>query len=202
MLAEILMKALEQKILQEGKVYPGSVLKVGGFLNHKIDVPFMFLMADEVYSCFCGDNVTQVLTVEASGIAFGTAIAYKLGVPLTFAKKSKTSNISRNVYSSKVHSYTHGNDYDMVVEKPLISDKDNILIADDFLANGCAVEGLIDIVKQAGATLKGVAIAIEKGFQGGGDKLRKEGVKLLSLAVVDKMSDEGKITFGSCNLKS
>lgn len=200
MLAEILMKALEQKILQEGKVYPGSVLKVGGFLNHRIDVPFMFLMADEVYSCFCGDNVTQVLTVEASGIAFGTAIAYKLGVPLTFAKKSKTSNISINVYSSKVHSYTHGNDYDMVVEKPFISDKDNILIVDDFLANGCAVEGLIDIVKQAGATLKGVAIAIEKGFQGGGDKLRKEGVKLLSLAVVDKMSDEGKITFRSCNL--
>ena len=160
----------------------------------------MFLMADEVYPCFCGDNVTQVLTVEASGIAFGTAIAYKLGVPLTFAKKSKTSNISTNVYSSKVHSYTHGNDYDMVVEKPFISDKDNILIVDDFLANGCAVEGLIDIVKQAGATLKGVAIAIEKGFQGGGDKLRKEGVKLLSLAVVDKMSDEGKITFRNCNL--
>lgn len=191
------MKALEQKILTEGKVYPGSVLKVGGFLNHKIDVPFMFLMADEVCSCFKNDKITQVLTVEASGIAFGMAIAYKLNVPLTFAKKSKTSNISKNVYSSNVHSYTHGVDYDMVVEKTLISDKDNILIVDDFLANGCAVEGLIDIVKQAGATLKGVAIAIEKGFQGGGDKLRKEGVKLLSLAVVDQMSDEGKITFRS-----
>lgn len=189
------MKALEQKILNEGKVYPGSVLKVGGFLNHRVDVPFLFSMASEVAAYFKNDNPTLVLTVEASGIAFGVAVAQELGVPLLFAKKSKTSNVSENVYSASVHSYTHGNDYDMIVEKQFIKNTDKVLIVDDFLANGCAVEGLIKITRQAGATLTGVAIEIEKGFQGGGDKLRAEGVKLFSLAVVEKMGDDGSISF-------
>lgn len=189
------MKALEQKILKEGKVYPGSVLKVGGFLNHRIDVPFLFSMAEEVYAYFKNDNPTLVLTVEASGIAFGIAVAEKLGIPMVFAKKSKTSNVSANVYSANVHSYTHGTNYDMIVEKDFIGQNDKVLIVDDFLANGCAVEGLIKIVNQAGAKLSGVAIEIEKGFQGGGDKLREEGVKLLSLAVVEKMGDDGSISF-------
>lgn len=189
------MKALEQKILNEGKVYPGSVLKVGGFLNHRVDVPFLFSMASEVAAYFKNDNPTVVFTVEASGIAFGVAVAQKLGVPLLFAKKSKTSNVSENVYSASVHSYTHGNDYDMIVEKQFIKNTDKVLIVDDFLANGCAVEGLIKITRQAGATLTGVAIEIEKGFQGGGDKLRAEGVKLFSLAVVEKMGDDGSISF-------
>lgn len=189
------MKALEQKILKEGKVYPGSVLKVGGFLNHKIDVPFLFSMASEVAAYFKNDNPTLVLTVEASGIAFGVAVAQQLGVPMVFAKKSKTSNVSANVYSANVHSYTHGTNYDMIVEKDFIGSNDKVLIVDDFLANGCAVEGLIKIVNQAGAKLSGVAIEIEKGFQGGGDKLRKEGVKLLSLAVVESMGDDGAIRF-------
>ncbi len=189
------MKALEQKILKEGKVYPGSVLKVGGFLNHRIDVPFLFSMADEVSAYFKEDKPTLILTVEASGIAFGVAVAQKLGIPMLFAKKSKTSNVSDNVYSANVHSYTHGTNYDMIVEKGFISSNDKVLVVDDFLANGCAVEGLIKIVKQAGAKLSGVAIEIEKGFQGGGDKLRKEGVKLLSLAVVEKMGDDGSIGF-------
>lgn len=189
------MKALEQKILKEGKVYPGSILKVGGFLNHRIDVPFLFSMAEEVSAHFKNDNPTLVLTVEASGIAFGIAVAQKLGTPMVFAKKSKTSNVSENVYSANVHSYTHGTDYDMIVEKDFIGQNDKVLIVDDFLANGCAVEGLIKIVNQAGAKLSGVAIEIEKGFQGGGDKLREEGVKLLSLAVVEKMGDDGSISF-------
>ena len=189
------MQALENKILKEGKVYPGAVLKVGGFLNHRIDVPFLFSMASEVADYFKNDGVTLILTVEASGIAFATAVAYYMNLPVLFAKKSKTSNVSSSVYSAPVHSYTHGSDYNMVVEKDFIANTDKVLVLDDFLANGCAVEGLIKIINAAGAKLAGVGIEIEKGFQKGGDKLREQGVKLLSLAIVDDMTEDGKITF-------
>lgn len=188
------MIALEQKILNEGTVLEGHVLKVGSFLNQQLDVDFLVEMGKEIDRIYKNDGVTKLLTVEASGIAVAVAAGTVMHLPVVFAKKNKTSNVSGEVYSAVVHSYTHNTDYKIVVSKDYLNANDKIVIIDDFLANGKAIQGLIEIVNQAGATLVGCTCAIEKGFQGGGDALRERGIRVESLAVIDEMSPEG-ITF-------
>lgn len=190
------MKALEEKILREGVVLPGHVLKVGSFLNHQLDVDFLLSMGEEIDRLFENEEITKILTVETSGIAIAMAAAASMHVPVVFAKKNKTSNLASDVFSTVVHSYTHGVDYTIVVSKEFINKDDKVLIIDDFLANGKALEGLVDIIGQAGAKTVGACCAIEKGFQGGGDRLRKKGVRVESLAIIESMSDTS-ITFKS-----
>ena len=188
------MKALEQKIITEGTVLPGHVLKVGSFLNQQLDVDFLIEMGKEIDRIYKNDGVTKLLTVESSGIAVAVAAGAVMHLPVVFAKKNKSSNVSGEVYSANVHSYTHNTDYNIVVSKEYLSSDDKIVIIDDFLANGKALDGLIDIVNQASATLVGATCAIEKGFQGGGDRLREEGIRVESLAVIVEMSP-GAISF-------
>lgn len=183
------MKALEERILKDGKVLPGHVLKVGNFLNHQIDTPFMMEMGKEIARIFEAEKPTKILTIEASGIALGMAAAAAMNLPLVFAKKKKSINVEDDLYSTVVHSYTHNTDYKVVVSKENLLAGERILIVDDFLANGCAIHGLMDLVAQAGGIVVGCTTAIEKGFQGGGDKLRAEGIKVESLAIVDEMTD-------------
>lgn len=184
------IRTLEQRILTEGQVLPGEVLKVGSFLNQQIDTKLLKEMGDEVARLFSQSNVTKVLTIESSGIALAYAAAVSLGVPMVFAKKHKSSNLAGNILTSKVFSYTHQQTYDIMVSGDYIKNDDVILIVDDFLAMGNALNGLIDIVGQGGAKLAGCAIAIEKGFQGGGDSLRAKGIRVESLAIIDKMTDD------------
>lgn len=188
------MKALEDKILKEGVVLPGNILKVTSFLNHRLDVDFLMEMGKEIARLFETEKPTKILTVETSGIAIAMAAAADMHLPVVFAKKHKSHNISGETLSAVVHSYTHGVDYTIVVNKEYISPDDRVLIVDDFLANGKALEGLIDIVSQAGAKVVGCSCAIEKGFQQGGDKLREKGIKVESLAIVESMSDDS-LTF-------
>ena len=188
------MKALEEKILKEGEVLAGDTLKVGSFLNQQIDTEFMTQMGSEGARLFEDAGITKVLTVEASGIALAFAVAQKLHVPMIFAKKHGAANVSGDMYKASVYSYTHKKTFDIVVSRKYLTGGDVVLICDDFLAKGNALNGLIHIVEQSGATLAGALIAIEKGFQGGGDLLREEGVRLESLAVIDSMED-GNITF-------
>ncbi|MBR4973301.1 MAG: xanthine phosphoribosyltransferase [Clostridia bacterium] len=188
------MKALEEKILAEGTVLPGHILKVGSFLNHQIDVDFIMEMGKEITRLFENEKITKILTIETSGIPIAVGAAANMHVPVVFAKKNKTGNLSGDVYSTVVHSYTHGTDYTVVVSKEFLTENDNVLIIDDFLANGKALIGLIDILGQAGATVAGCAIAIEKGFQKGGDNLRADGIRVESLAIIDSM-DDNSITF-------
>ena len=188
------MVALEEKILKEGKVLPGNILKVGSFLNHQLDADFIMEMGREIARLFANEKVTKILTIETSGIPIAFAAGAALHIPVVFAKKHKTSNVSGDVYKTVVHSYTHGTDYTVVVESDYLSDKDNVLIVDDFLANGKALKGLLDIVAQAGASSIGAVCAIEKGFQHGGDELRADGIRVESLAIIDSMED-GKIVF-------
>lgn len=188
------MELMEQKIREEGKVLPGGILKVGSFLNQQIDTGFLAQVGAEIARLFQGAGVSKVLTIESSGIAIGAAAGMALGVPLVFAKKHKTSNVDGNTYSTLVHSYTHNTDYTVVVSSDYLLPSDHVLLVDDFLANGKALMGLIDLVSQAGAELVGAACAIEKGFQGGGDALREQGIRVESLAIIDEMSDTG-ITF-------
>ena len=188
------IKELEDKILAEAEVFPGDILKVGSFLNQQIDTSFMTLMGQEGASLFKDAGVTKVLTVEASGIALAFAVAQKLGVPMVFAKKHGALNISGEVYSSPVYSFTHKQTFNIVVSREYIGPSDVVLICDDFLAKGNALNGLIDIVEQAGARVAGTLIAIEKGFQGGGDALREKGIRVESLALIDSM-EGGNIVF-------
>lgn len=183
------MKALEEKILKEGQVLPGNILKVGNFLNHQLDVDFLMEMGEEIAKLFQNKGINKIVTIETSGIAIAMAAAAKMHIPVVFAKKNKTSNISSDVYSTMVHSFTHNADYKVVISKQFLSSRDVVLIVDDFLAIGNAINGLIEICEYAGAEVKGIAIAIEKGFQGGGDKLRAKGYHLESLALIDSMSD-------------
>ena len=185
----IIIRALEQRILAEGQILPGEVLKVGSFLNQQIDTVLLKQIGEEIAGLFSCNNVTKVLTIEASGIAIACAAGIALGVPVVFAKKHSTSNISGEVLSTEVFSYTHQQSYKVVVPADYISSGDNVLIVDDFLAKGNALNGLIEIVEKAGAGLAGCAIAIEKGFQGGGDSLRAKGIRVESLAIIDKMTD-------------
>ena len=188
------MKTLEEKILKEGKVLPGNILKVGSFLNHQIDVDFIMEMGRETARLFENEKITKILTIETSGIAIAVGAGAAMHVPVVFAKKHKSSNVSGEVLSTVVHSYTHGTDYTVVVEKDYISPDDKILLVDDFLANGKALLGLIDIAEQAGAEVVGCCAEIEKGFQGGGDELRAKGYKVESLAIIESMN-ESEISF-------
>lgn len=186
--------ALEEKIKKEGTVLPGDILKVDCFLNHCLDVSFLLEMGKEIAFLFEKQNINKILTIETSGIPIAFAAAQFMNVPIVFAKKSKSGNISDNVFSSTVASYTRKTVYDAVVSKEFLSEGDRVLVIDDFLAKGNALHGLIDIISQAGASLAGCAIAIEKGFQGGGDELRAQGVRVESLAIIDSMTDSS-LTF-------
>lgn len=185
------MRALEEKILKEGTVLPGNILKVGSFLNHQIDVDFIMEMGKEIARLFDGEGITKILTIETSGIAIAVGAGAAMHIPVVFAKKHKTSNVSGDVYKTVVHSYTHGTDYTVVVEKDFLKPDDKVLIVDDFLANGKALSGLFDIVYQSGAEAAGSACAIEKGFQHGGDELRADGIRVESLAIIDSMDSLG-----------
>ena len=184
------MKQLEEKVLAEGQVLPGDILKVGSFLNQRIDTPLLAQMGDEIARLFEGCGVTKILTIEASGIAIAVAAGMSMGVPVVFAKKHKTSNVDGGIYTTVVHSFTHNEDYHVVVSRDYLVAGDCVLLVDDFLANGQALHGLMDLCDQAGATLAGVAIAIEKCFTGAGDRLRAQGVKLESLAMIESMSED------------
>lgn len=189
------MELLKQRIIKDGKVKEGNVLKVDSFLNHMLDVKLFREMGKEFKKRFEGEEINKILTIEASGIAIASLVAEELDVPVLFAKKTQTKNIAGDVYTSKVESFTHGKVYDVIVSKDFLGPNDKVLIIDDFLANGKALLGLIDIVKQSGATLVGCGIAIEKGFQEGGDIIRNSGVHLESLAIIDEMSVENGIKF-------
>ena len=185
------MKRLEERILKEGKVLPGTVLKVSSFLNHQMDPDLMMALGAEIAARFQGAGVTKILTIESSGIAVAIAVGAHMHVPVLFAKKHRTSNVSGVLYQTLVHSYTHGMDYTVVVEREYLRPEDKVLIVDDFLANGAAVEGLCDLIRQAGAETAGAAIVIEKGFQDGGRKLRESGLRVESLAIIDGMDENG-----------
>ena len=191
----MVMKMLEDKILQCGTVLPGNVLKVDSFLNHQLDVKLINELGKELYNYFLNDNITKILTVEASGIAIACAAAANFDVPVVFAKKGHHENVGNDVYTAEVFSFTKKKSYTVAVSKRFLSADDNVLIVDDFLATGEACFGLKKIVEEAGAKLAGVGIAVEKRFQGGGNTLRKEGVKLKSLAIIDSMTDDS-IRFG------
>lgn len=189
------MGIIEQEIQKRGKVLPGNVLKVNSFLNHQLDPYLLNIMAGEWTKLFKNDNITKIVTIEASGIALAILTGLKLNVPVVFAKKSNSKNIG-DVYKSKIHSYTRDQDFDIQIEKQFIYKDDIVLIIDDFLANGSATLGMIDIINQAGAKLAGVGIAIEKGFQNGGEILRDKGVRVESLAIISSMDEKtGKIIF-------
>lgn len=189
------MKLLEEKIIAEGKVYPGRVLKVGSFLNHQIDVPFLSVLGEEFYRLFKDEKITKILTVETSGIAVAYPVADRFGVPLLFGKKNKSNNLANDCYSAQVTSYTHGRVYDVVIEKQFLTADDSVLLIDDFLANGCALEGLLQLCDQAGAKVVGAGIVIEKAFQDGGKNLRAKGLRVESLARIADMDPEKGITF-------
>ena len=191
------MNFVEQRILREGVVKPGNVLKVDTFLNHQIDVVFLDEIARELKRRFADAPITKVLTIETSGIAIACSVAREFGVPVVFAKKSKSVNMDGQMYVAEVESYTHKKTNQVIVAKKFISKTDRVLIVDDFLANGCALRGLMEIVAQAGGKTVGCAAAIEKGFQGGGDGLRREGVRVESLAIIDEMTESG-LKFREC----
>ncbi len=187
----MLMKALEDKIREEGRVLPGHVLKVSSFLNHQIDSDFIMELGAAIAEHYAGSGITKILTIESSGIAVALAAGAALHVPVLFAKKHLTSNVSGDLYQTVVHSYSHGTDYTVVVEREYLRADDRILIVDDFLANGKAIEGLLDLIRQAGAEAVGAGIAIEKGFQEGSAKLRESGLPVFSLAVIERMDENG-----------
>ena len=188
------MQELKDRIVKEGKVLPGNIIKVDGFLNHRIDTVLMDHIAEEFGKHFNMDEVTLLLTAEASGIALATVCAHHFGKPLVFAKKAKSDNIEGGLYRSEIFSYTYKKKVTLIAAKEWISPDDKVLIIDDFMANGEAMRGLIDIVQSAGAQLVGVGCAVEKGFQGGGDRLRNAGVNIKSLAVIDSC-EPGNIVF-------
>ena len=190
------MELLEQRIVKDGIVKKGNVLKVDSFLNHQIDIDLMNEIGKEFKKIFSDVEVTKILTIEASGIAIAAIVAQYFNVPVVFAKKTQSINIDGTVYSTKIESFTHKRVYDVIVSRKYLSPDDKILVVDDFLANGCAAEGLIDLIKESGATLQGVGIIIEKGFQDGGKRLRERGIRVESLAIIDAMNDEtGEIKF-------
>lgn len=190
------MKLLEERIRKDGTVKAGNVLKVDSFLNHQMDIDLFNEMGKEWARLFADRKITKILTVEASGIGIACVAAQHFHVPVVFAKKSQSVNIDGEVYSTKIESFTHKRVYDVIVTKKFLHPEDHILIIDDFLANGCALEGLIDIVNKAGASVEGVGIAVEKGFQKGGDLIRSKGIRVESLAIVESMDDKtGEITF-------
>ena len=188
------MNLLEERIKKDGIVKPGNVLKVDIFLNHQMDFALFNEMGKEFKRLFADCKVNKILTIEASGIEIACIVAQYFDVPVVFAKKAQSINIDGDVYSTKIQSFTHQRVYDVIVSKKYLNPEDHILIIDDFLANGCALEGLIDLVQSAGATVEGIGIAIEKGFQQGGKLIRDRGIRLESLAIVDSM-EGGELVF-------
>ena len=188
------MEKLKERIRREGKVLPGNIIKVDGFLNHRVDPALLTEIADEFSKYFDTKNFTMVLKAEASGIALATACAARYGVPMVFAKKAKSDNIEGGLYQSEIFSYTYKKKVTLIVAQEWLNSDDRVLIVDDFMAKGYAMDGLIDIVKAAGAELVGIGIAVEKGFQGGGDGLRAEGYPVKSLAIIEE-AQEGHIVF-------
>lgn len=194
------MKLLEERIRKDGVVKPGNVLKVDSFLNHQMDVELFNEMGKEFKRLFADRPINKILTIEASGIGIACVVAQHFNVPVVFAKKAKSINLDGEMLSTKIESFTHKRVYDVIVSKKFLNADDHVLIIDDFLANGCAVEGLIDLIQGAGATIEGVGIAIEKGFQRGGDLLREKGLRVESLAILESMNDEtGEIVFREQN---
>ena len=190
------MKLLEERIRRDGTVKPGNVLKVDSFLNHQMDVELFDEMGSEFHRLFSDRPINKILTIEASGIGIACIVARHFHVPVVFAKKAKSINLDGEMYTTKIQSFTHQRVYDVIVAKKFLSPEDHVLIIVDFLANGCAVNGLIDLIRSAGATVEGVGIAIEKGFQQGGDLIRAKGIRLESLAVIESMDDKtGEIVF-------
>ena len=190
------MQLLEDRIRRDGLVKQGNVLKVDSFLNHQMDVELFNEMGKEFRRLFPSDKINKILTIEASGIGIACIAAQYFHVPVVFAKKSQSINLDGEQYCTKIESFTHKRVYDVIVSKKYLGKGDHVLIIDDFLANGCAVAGLIDLVMSAGATVEGVGIAVEKGFQKGGKLLRDKGVRVESLAIIDHMNDEsGEIIF-------
>ena len=189
------MELLEQRILTDGKLLPGGILKIDSFLNHQLDPMLLQEMAGEVHRLFADDGVDRILTIEASGIALAILVGLEFHCPVVFAKKSRSSNISQDVYSAEIPSFTHGNVSTAIVAKDYLHAGERVLLVDDFLATGAAFLGLRGLVEQAGATVVGAVAAVEKRFQGGGDKLRAEGVRVESLARIVAMDDKG-IQFG------
>ena len=190
------MNFLEERILKDGLVKEGNVLKVDSFLNHQMDVELMDMIGEEFHRRFGDKKITKVMTIEASGIAIAYAVAQKFHVPMLFAKKSKSVNLDGEMYSADVVSFTHKNQNKVIVSKKFLNSDDHVLIVDDFLANGCALQGPISIVDQAGGTVEGIGIAVEKGFQIGGQVIRNLGYQLESLAIVESMdAATGTVTF-------
>lgn len=190
------MKILEERIRKDGVVKAGNVLKVDSFLNHQMDVELFNEMGREFKRLFADRPINKILTIEASGIGIACIVAQHFQVPVVFAKKNQSINIDGEVYTTKIESFTHKRVYDVIVSKKYIGPEDHILIIDDFLANGCAVQGLINLIRDAGATVEGVGIAIEKGQQAGGRMLRDQGIRVESLAIIDSMDDAaGEIVF-------
>ena len=190
------MKLLEERISKDGVVKKGNVLKVDSFLNHQLDIKLYNEMGKEFKRLFADKNITKILTIEASGIGIAAITAQYFDVPVVFAKKSQSINLDGSTYNTKIQSFTHNRVYDVIVSKKYLSSEDHVLIIDDFLANGCAVNGLIEIIESSGASIEGIGIAIEKGFQDGGKSLRERGYQVESLAIVESMNDEtGEIVF-------
>lgn len=185
------MQLLKDKIVKEGKILPGNIVKVDGFLNHRIDIDMMEEIAKEFKRRFGDQEITMILTAEASGIALGTITAKEFGVPMVFAKKAKSDNIEGGLYASDIFSYTYKKKVTLLVSKDWISKDDKVLIVDDFMANGEAMRGLCDIVREAGAELVGIGVAVEKGFQHGGDRIREAGINIQSLAIIDQADENG-----------
>ena len=189
------VKLLEDRIRKDGKIKGKDVLKVDSFLNHQMDIELIDQLGKEFFRLFGDSNVTKILTIEASGIGIACIVARHFGVPVIFAKKNKTKNIAGDVYTSKVESFTHGRVYDILVSKEFLQPEDRVLLIDDFLANGAALQGLIKLVTDAGATLVGAGICVEKAFQPGGELIRSMGVRVESLARVKSLSEEDGVEF-------
>ena len=187
------MKLLEERIRKDGRVIGTEILKVDSFLNHQIDVELLSEIGREFKRLFDQENITKIVTIEASGIAIACLAAKEFGVPVVFAKKSRSKNIGTDVYTGKVHSFTYGVDYDITLSRKYLGSEDTVLIVDDFMANGQAMNGLIDICEQAGAKIGGIGIVIEKGFQKGGELIRSRGYHVESLAIIDSMDENGII---------
>lgn len=190
------MKLLEERIRRDGNVKEGNVLKVDSFLNHQMDIELFNEMGKEFKRLFSEQKINKILTIEASGIGIACIAAQYFNVPVVFAKKSQSINLDGEMYSTKIRSFTHNREYDVIVSKKFLNKDDHILIIDDFLANGCAVQGLISIIQSAGATVEGVGIAVEKGFQEGGKLIRDMGIRVESLAIVESMdANTGEMVF-------
>ena len=187
------MKELKERILKDGVVKAGNVLKVDSFLNHQMDIKLINEIGREFKRRYEGTNINKIVTIEASGIGIACITAQYFDAPMVFAKKSQSINLDGEMYSSKIYSYTHNREYDVIVSKKFLGPEDHVLIVDDFLANGCALNGLIDIINQSGAVLEGAGIVIEKGFQHGGDKLREQGIRVESLAIIDSMAEDSLV---------